>query len=134
MDKIKKFVHNTDLGLLIFRLFVGLAMAFAHGLGKLPPPDKLVEGLTAMGLPMPGIMSWVVAIAEFGGGLFIALGICTRFSAAILGFTMFVAGFVVHAADPFQVKELAFFYLASCVLLIFTGAGKYSLDSKICKK
>lgn len=134
MDKIKNFVRNPDLGLLIFRLFVGLAMAFAHGLGKLPPPDKLVEGITAMGLPMPGIMSWVVALAEFGGGLFIALGICTRFSAAILGFTMFVAGFVVHAADPFQVKELAFFYLASCVLLIFTGAGKYSVDSKICKK
>lgn len=134
MDKIKNFVRNPDLGLLIFRLFVGLAMAFAHGLGKLPPPDKLVEGLTAMGLPMPGITSWLVALAEFGGGLFIALGICTRLSSAVLGFTMFVAGFVVHAADPFQVKELAFFYLASCVLLIFTGAGKYSVDSKCCKK
>ncbi len=134
MEKLKQFTRNSDLGLLIFRLFVGLAMALAHGLGKLPPPERLVEGLTSMGLPMPGIMSWVVALAEFGGGLLIAVGLCTRFAAAILGFTMLVAGFVVHAADPFSVKELAFFYLAACVLLIFTGAGKYSLDSKVCKK
>jgi len=134
MNKIKNFVRNPDLGLLIFRLFVGLAMAFAHGLGKLPPPPQLVDGLTAMGLPMPGIMSWLVALAEFGGGLMIAMGLCTRFAASIVGITMFVAGFVVHAADPFQVKELAFFYLASCVLLIFTGAGRYSADSKVCKK
>ena len=134
MNKIKNFVRNPDLGLLIFRLFVGLSMAFAHGLGKLPPPPQLVEGLTAMGLPMPGIMSWLVALAEFGGGLMIAIGLCTRFGAAIVGVTMLGAAFVVHAADPFKVKELAFFYLVSCVLLIFTGAGRYSLDSKICKK
>lgn len=47
---------------------------------------------------------------------------------------MGVAGFVAHAADPFAKKEMALLYLAACVMFIFTGAGKYSLDSMLRKK
>lgn len=131
---MKKIFHNTDLGLLIFRLFVGLSMAFAHGLGKLPPPEQLVQGVTSMGFPMPIVFAWAAALAEFIGALLIAVGFMTRYAAASLGFTMAVAALVVHGADPFQVKELAFMYLFASILFIFTGAGKYSIDSKVCKK
>lgn len=134
LKKLKECSHNPDLGLLVFRLFVGLAMALAHGLAKTPPPDRMIEGLTGMGFPMPLFFAWCAALAELVGGLFIAAGLLTRLSALALGFTMAIAGFVAHANDPFQSKELAFMYLASCVLLIFTGAGKYSLDKIICRK
>ena len=134
MNKLKACVNNPDLGLLLFRLFVGLAMAVAHGWGKIPPMQQLVDGVGAMGFPAPLLFAWVVALSEFAGGLMIAAGLFTRVASLFLGVTMAVAGFVVHAADPFNIKELAFFYLASCVLLIFTGAGKYSLDSILCKR
>lgn len=131
---MNKLIHNPDLGILLFRLFIGLAMAFAHGLGKMPPPDRLVEGVTAMGFPMPIVFAWCAALSEFIGGILIATGLFTRLSALALGFTMAVAAFVAHAADPFNNKEMALLYLFSCVLLIFTGAGKYSLDKIIRKK
>lgn len=125
-------VHNV--GLLIFRLYVGLAMAFGHGLGKMPPQSGFVGFLSSMGVPMPELFAWLAALAEFAGGLFIALGLATRFSSVMLGVTMAVAGFVAHAADPFAKKEMAFLYLASCVLLFAAGAGKFSVDRLIDKR
>lgn len=127
-------IRNADLGLLLFRLFIGLAMAFAHGLGKVPPPEQFVSGVAAIGFPLPVLFAWGAALSELIGGIFIAAGIFTRISALFLGFTMVIAGFVVHAADPFQVKEMSLLYLAACVLLIFTGGGKYSLDKILRKK
>lgn len=134
INKIRLCVRNPDVGLLIFRLCIGLTMAFSHGLGKIPPMQQLVDGVGAMGFPFPIFFAWVVALTEFVGALFIAAGLFTRISALFLAVTMAVAFFIVHGADPFNVKELAFLFLASSVLLIFTGAGKYGLDRFVCKK
>jgi len=131
---MKKFLYNSDLGLLIFRLFVGLAMAFSHGLGKMPPPEQMIAGVQSMGFPMAVAFAWAAGLSEFVGALLLASGLFTRIAAAFIGFTMAVAGFVVHSADPFGTKELAFMYLAASVMFIFTGAGKYSLDSIVRKK
>lgn len=134
LDQCKKCLHNTDLGLLFFRLFIGLTMAFAHGLGKLPPPQQFIDGITGLGFPLPVAFAWAASLSEFAGGLLIALGLCTRGASLFLGATMSVAAFMAHAADPFNVKEMALLYLAACVLLVFTGGGKYALDTFICKK
>lgn len=131
MGKIKALVNQPDLGLLLFRVFVGAAMAFGHGLGKLPPSEQLIQGVEGMGFPMPVVFAWAASLSEFLGGILIVLGLFTRYSALFLGFTMAVAAFVVHGADPFKVKEMALLYLASCVLLLLSGAGKYSLDRLI---
>lgn len=58
-------VNRPDFGLLIFRLFIGLTMAFAHGWGKLPPPQMLVDGLSSMGFPLPIFFAWCAALSEF---------------------------------------------------------------------
>ena len=128
---MKSIVNSPDLGLLLFRLFVGLTMAFAHGVGKLPPSEQMLAGVAGIGFPAPIVFAWAAALSEFLGGLFIAGGLFTRYSSLFLGFTMAVAGFVVHGADPFQKKELALIYLASCVLLFFTGPGRFSLDARL---
>jgi putative oxidoreductase len=129
-----KIFYQADLGLLLFRLFIGLVMAFAHGLGKLPPNEQLIGGVAALGFPIPVLFAWMAALSEFLGGLLIAAGLFTRHAALFLGFTMFVAAFGAHAQDPFQNKEMALLYLISCVLLVFCGAGKYSLDRSLRKK
>lgn len=125
---MKRLLNNPDLGLLVFRLFVGLSMALAHGLGKLPPNDQLIGGVEAIGFPLPLVFAWLAGLSEFAGGLAIAAGLFTRYAALFLGFTMAVAAFIVHSADAYQNKELAYMYLASCVLLLFTGAGRFSFD------
>ena len=131
MEAIKRIFNQPDLGLLLFRFFIGAAMAFGHGLGKLPPSEQLIQGVQGMGFPMPELFAWAASLSEFLGGVLIVLGLFTRYSSLFLGFTMAVAAFVVHSADPFKVKEMALLYLAACVLLILSGAGKYSLDRLI---
>ena len=128
MSKLKSFVNQPDFGLLLFRFFVGATMAFSHGLGKLPPSEQLIQGVTGMGFPLPVVFAWAAALSEFVGGLFIAAGLFTRLATVFLAFTMGVAAFVVHSADPFNVKEMALLYFASTILLFFTGAGQYSAD------
>lgn len=125
---MKKLIHNPDLGLLIFRLFIGLTMAFSHGLGKIPPSEQLIAGVAGMGFPLPILFAWSASLSEFLGGLMIATGLYTRWASAFLGFTMAVAAFVAHAADPFGKKEMALLYFFACILLLFQGGGKFSLD------
>lgn len=126
--------NKASAALLVARLLFGGLMAFTHGLGKLPPPDMMVEGLGAMGLPMPGPMAWAAALAEFAGGVLIAVGLLTRPAALLWLITMAVAAFVAHAADPIGKKELALLYLGFSVVLLGSGAGKFSLDYFLGKK
>ena len=84
---------NADVGLLGLRLFVGLAMAIAHGAKKIPPAERFVEGVAAMGFPLPEVFAWAAGLSEFAGGLLIAAGLLVRPASAFLLFTMAVAGF-----------------------------------------
>jgi len=126
-------IHSkaANLGLAILRVFSGLAMALAHGLGKVPPSDRFVEGVTRHGFPAPAFFAWAAGSAELFGGVFLAAGFMTRISAFFVAFTMVVAGFVAHAADPFGRKEKAVLYLAIAVMYVFVGAGRYSIDALI---
>lgn len=122
---------SAHIGLTILRVYTGLSMAFAHGLGKMPPSDGFIEGTGAMGFPLPAVFAWLAGLSEFGGGLLLALGLMTRPAAFFMGSTMFVAAFIRHGDDPFssQEKALLFFFIA--VTFIFVGAGKYGVDAWI---
>lgn len=124
---------SHELTMTILRVFAGLSMALAHGLGKTPPSEQLIAGVSSMGLPAAGFVAWIVALSEFGGGILLALGLLTRVAAFFLFCTMFVAAFIVHGADPFNVKELAFLYLAIYSVFLVRGASSWSLDRLIFK-
>lgn len=120
-----------NIGMLVLRIGLGLTMALAHGMGKIPPSEQLVAGVTAMGFPLPVLFAWAAALSELIGGLFIAAGFATRISSLSLVVTMAVAFFIVHAPDAFQTKELAFLYLVGFAAIFLIGPGKYSVDSRI---
>jgi putative oxidoreductase len=117
-----------DFGLLLVRLFFGGVLAVMHGLGKLPVSDDFVAGVANMGFPLPAMFAWAAALSEFVGGVLLALGFLTRPAALFVCATMAVAAFITHAADSFQTKELALSYGVVALALMFTGAGRFSLD------
>ena len=121
----------ADLGLLIGRLGAGLAMAFAHGLGKVQGIEGITGMVAGMGFPAPALFAWLLALTEFVGALFIAVGLMTRPASLALAVAMGVAFFVKHGADPFKAKELAFVYLVLAVVFLLTGAGRFSVDRLI---
>ena len=122
---------SANVGLAILRVFAGLSIAFGHGLGKISPSEQFVANTGNLGFPMPEFFSWAAVGAEFGGGILLALGFLTRPASFFMGFTMLVAGFIRHAADPFGRKEKALLYLAIAVAFLLVGAGRYGVDAWI---
>lgn len=122
---------SRDVGLLVLRLGLGLAMALAHGLGKLPPSDGFVLRTAEMGFPAPLLFAWLAALAEFAGGLLVALGLATRPAALLVVSTMAVAFAVSHAGDPFGDRELSFVYGVGFAAIALLGAGRYSVDTAL---
>ncbi len=123
-----------DVGLLILRVGFGCIMAFSHGLGKVPPPDGFVGGVASLGFPAPGLFAWAAGLAEFVGGLLLALGLWTRPAATFLLTTMLVAVFIRHGADPFARQELGLLYGLFSLCVMLTGSGRFGLDALARKK
>ncbi len=127
---IEGFIAN--LGCAALRVYVGFAVAFNHGINKLPPSESFISGVQNMGFPMPEAFAMVAAVSEFAGGLLLALGLLTRHAAFFILATMFVAGFIRHASDPFGGgKELAITFAFCAMMFIAIGSGKFALDALV---
>jgi putative oxidoreductase len=123
------------LAILVLRLMAGLAF-LQHGWPKI----QHAFGWMGAEAPVPGVLQALAALAEFGGGIALLLGLVTRLAALGIACVMLVAIFMVHLpqGDPFVSTvggsyELAAVYLAIMVVLILRGAGQYSLDATICR-
>jgi putative oxidoreductase len=118
----------VDLSLLAVRLIAGVIFA-AHGAQKLfgafggAGLEKTVE--------MMGPLAYPVSIGEFFGGLGLAVGFLTRFSAASLIVVMLGAIATVHGKNGLFLSDGGFEYtLALIGLLIPTllaGPGRYAV-------
>ena len=117
-----------DFGLLILRLFLGLALAINHGWGKLPPSQGFIDMVGSLGFPAPVVFAWLAAIAEFGGGALVVIGLATRFGATLIILVMASAILTAHSGDPFGKIELPLFFLTGAAALCFTGPGRFSID------
>jgi putative oxidoreductase len=124
----------ADGALTLLRVFAGLSLALAHGLGKMPPSEKFIEGVTNLGFPAPMLFAWSAGLAELAGGMLVAVGLATRPAAVFACFTMLVAAFGAHSADPFQKKELALLYATIMLAFVFVGAGRFGLDAFVRKQ
>lgn len=119
----------ANLGLTLLRIFTGVTLMAAHGMGKLPPSEQFTAGVEKIGLPLPGLFAWAAALTEFLGGAFLAIGFLTRPASFFIAFMMLVALLGVHFNDPFQKKELAFLYLFIALAFLLKGAGDWSIDA-----
>lgn len=129
-----------NLGLLLLRLVVGLALA-AHGSQELfgwfggGGVDGTARGFEQLGF-VPGRRSAIMAgLAEAGGGLLFALGAVTPFAAGVLVAVMVVAIVSVHLKQGFFAMQGGYEYplvLALAALSVaFTGPGRLSVDALV---
>jgi putative oxidoreductase len=129
----------TSIGLLILRLGMSGYM-MTHGWGKL---QMLLGGeFEQFGDPI-GVgktLSLILAVfGEFVCPALVALGLFTHLASIPVVITMAVAAFIVHAADPWTMgagasKEPALLFLIPFLALVFTGAGRLSIDAVLCAR
>lgn len=119
----------ADGGLLILRVFTGLALALAHGLGKVPPSEGFVGMVGNLGFPAPELFAWSSGFAEFVCGLLLAVGLLTRPAALFIVINMTVAVLLAHAGDSFGDREKPLLFGMVALTFLIIGGGRYSLDA-----
>lgn len=71
---------------------------------------------------------YLTIFAELVAPVFVIFGFKTRLFAATTTFTMAVAAFIAHGADPLAKKEMALLYLIGFLSITLLGAGRYAID------
>ena len=132
MGLIEKYA-NKDYFYFVFRVFVGL-LFLQHGLQKI---FGMFGGVGGNTVPLMSLFG-AAGLIELIAGIAIALGLFTRLAAVVSAIEMLVAYFMVHAPNGLiplvNQGELALLYVASFLVLMAYGAGKWSLEKAIMKK
>jgi putative oxidoreductase len=137
-------LHQTAAGLcnwlqspllLAIRLYFGITLAMS-GWGKLHNIDQVTDFFTTLNLPMPHQTAIFVALVEFLGGIFFALGLLSRITSLVLLINMTVAywtadreafGHIFNDPDKFTAAAPYVYWFASLLVLIL-GPGSLALD------
>ncbi len=142
---MKKFLFGStfsgnnafEAAWLLFRFYSGITIATGGGWPKMKDffaPDWFVEQVGGLGFTYPSPAFWAFAASwgEFVGGLCIAIGFFTRFSAIQLAIQFFVVSFIWYE-EPFPLLGMYYQQLIfwGFVLIAFAGGGKYAIDSRL---
>lgn len=129
------------------RIVIGFGFVY-HGFPKVfsSSSHASFQGmLENIGVPLPALMSWVVALLELFGGLAILAGAFLSITGLLLILNMLVAMFTVHLPAGFNFMnitgmsdgvpqfgmpgyEVNLLYIAGLLSLALSGAGPYSVD------
>ncbi|MCC5912921.1 MAG: DoxX family protein [Balneolaceae bacterium] len=123
----KSLSKYHDLAPLLLRIGVGLIFIFA-GWGKLTGIEGTQDFFGNIGIPMAGLMAWVVALVEFVGGLMVLFGAWARIPNLLLAVIMVVALLTTKMGEGFGAARLDLMLLFATLALAIIGSGKYSVD------
>ena len=131
---------DNGAGALALRIPVGIIFA-AHGAQKLfgwfggYGLEGTGQFFASVGLNPGYLMALLAGLAEFLGGLALVFGLLVRPAAAALALAMLIAIFAVHWSKGFFAAsggyEYALALLAASLSLLFSGAGRFSIDRAI---
>lgn len=133
MDERK--TNWAEWGFLMLRLTIAFFLIWYHGWGKFAGAMGYVFGgkewgfvgfVGSIGFPAPTFFALCAALAEFLGCLLLAVGLFTRYAAALIATTMSVA--VYYHVKTDMRFELAAVYFFTSLFFVLAGAGKYSID------
>jgi putative oxidoreductase len=111
--------------------------------GKLTGIAGFTGYVTSLGLPAPGIMAWVGAIAEFFVGITLVFGVATRYGAVLGLIFVVLATAIAHRYWQFPAAQQLGQYInfmknisimGGMLLLFITGAGRFSVDGWLRRK
>jgi putative oxidoreductase len=122
--------RHGDVGLLALRLVAGghLVYMTQDNVFSWTRMLEFRDFLAQFGFPFPLFCAVLSVIGQFGGGLALVLGLFTRFAGLVVAFNFLVAIVMVDSKQPYPAAFAALSLVAAGVCLMFTGAGRHSLD------
>ena len=122
---------------LAFRLILAYGF-YEPAMMKLHDIRSIGEWFEGMGLPAPYFQAYLATFTECAGVVLLTLGLGVRIISVPLIITMLVAIKTVHWQNGFPAGdngyEIPLYYILMLVSLLFTGAGKVSIDYLLNRK
>jgi putative oxidoreductase len=134
MNKLTSWLDdNRDGALFVVRVLLGLMFVFVHGWPKIAGGTaawlKLGTMVGVLGITFnPVALGFIAAVCEFAGGIMLTLGLFTRLGAAMILSTLLVAAPTMYISTSLFAAAPSIEDSLFMLLLIFLGAGRYSLD------
>ena len=135
IDKINNQLDARNyVGLFLLRVFIGIRLIYGV-IDNIIAWERMMEFssfLESFNFPFPVISAITSVYLQFIGGILILIGYKIRLASIVLAFNFLIAIIFVHikANDSIEAMTPAMAMLFGCLTLIFTGAGKISIDSK----
>lgn len=122
--------RHADLGLLILRVVTGghLIHMTQDNVFSWARMLEFRVFLAQFGFAWPLACAVLSVAGQFLGGAALILGLCTRFAGLVIAFNFAVAIWMVDATRPYPAAFAALALVAAGLCLMFTGAGRWSLD------
>lgn len=125
-----------DVVLLVGRVLLGVVL-FAHGFQKLFGYGLIgvTASFTKMGVPLPAVSAGYASVVELAGGALLILGAATTVVSVLVALDMvgatvttgsFLNGVILSGTT--HGWELEGVILVGALLLLTTGAGRFSVD------
>lgn len=137
MDLIKNInrfndkVISYDLSILVFRVAISIQLIVVHGLKKIGIGTEMAEKVPNP-FHFPELINQIFAISSnLLFPIFIIMGFYTRIATIPILIVTLSGYFIVHWNDTLLQSDIPFMYSMAFLLVAFTGAGKYSIDSKL---
>jgi len=134
---LKEWGRYSEWAPTFLRLAIGIIF-MAHGRMKLfGGLDRVENMLASMGFPLPGVFAIILAGTEFFGGIFLLLGLFTRYAAALIVIVMAVAILKVHLPHGLTGQggyEFPLSLLVGAMALMLLGPGKASVEKTLLKR
>ena len=126
---------SVSTGLAVLRIATGVVF-LTHGYQKMFVFgfSGVTGAFTHMGVPLPGVMGPLIALLEVFGAVALIFGFLTRPLALAFVLDMLGAILLVQLKNGFSKYELEFMLGAASLALVFTGAGRFSVDAMIARR
>ena len=137
-DLINIFRKTNDSKITIAPRLIAALPLIAIGIGHLVNPGSFRLILNGAGIPMPEVNLVIAPVVEVAAGILLLVGLVARAGGLAAASTMLVALYSHAVIDPATLPEtmaippiiLPLAVLASALWVAYTGAGRWSLDSR----
>ena len=124
------FERNHHWGIFLLRFFIAARLIYgvADNVTSWDHMTRFRDFLKAFHFPLPLISAMLSVYLQLFAGIMIIVGWRIRYAAIAMILNFLIALVMVHRNDTIEIMTPALAILFCCILFLFQGAGRISVD------